>query len=149
MNRQMHLDGNEVDFERSLAELSPAITSGMETVPSRELSARVGRASARRKARTWPACALLLAAGMAGAMFLRSSPPTEVVYVPAETAAPAELEEAVRAMASATPEQTLVLSSGMVVLTDPETPRKIVFVNGGPGEVRMDIVPESWEVYDH
>jgi len=37
----------------------------------------------------------------------------------------------------------------MVVLTDPETPRKIVFMSGGPGEVRMDIVPESWEVYDH
>lgn len=149
MNGQMRLDGNEVDFERSLAELSPAVTSGMQAVPARELSARAGRATARRKARAWQGCAVLLAAGMAGAMFLRSTPPAEVVYVPTQAQAPAHLDEAVRAMASATSEQTLVLSSGMVVLTDPETPRKIVFMSGGPGEVRMDIVPESWEVYDH
>jgi hypothetical protein len=146
----MRLDADEVDFERSLASLSPAMTDGIESVPAREMSVRAGRATARRKARIWQGCAVLLAAGLASAMFLRpSSPTSEVVFVPSETAATTDLSDAVRAMAQATPGQSLVLSRGVVVLTDPETPRKIVFMSSGPGEITLNVVPESWKVYDH
>ncbi len=149
---EMDLTAAERELARTLASLSPMITQGVASVPTRELALRAGAARSKQRLRYWQAGSVLVLAGFAAAYVIQPSQPQSQpiasnlgatqIEVPIAINDPdlKALSDAVEQLQGYPP-----MSSG-----DPSGPIKMVLrTAGASGEIIFEIVPRDWELCDH
>ena len=149
----MDLTAGERELERVLAELTPATTPGIVTVPAKEMALRAGNIRARQRLRVWQAGTVLLTAGWAAARYFRPQDGETGAQVSAATDIPLS-EPFVIESRTTDAEDALtvgpVWASGQIVIADPNAPHKIIlWGSAASGDVSFALVPLDWEVCEH
>jgi hypothetical protein len=147
------LTAAERELARTLASLSPTVTSGVAMVPTRELAARAGAVRSRQKLRLWQAGSVFAVAGIAAAFVMQPDQPAVRTVAAIDGTDNAEMsivfDEPDVAEALANGDAPL-RGSGRISAHDLSGKVKIVFSRAGvDGEVKFEVVPLDWEVCDH
>ena len=150
----MDLTAGELELARVLAELTPATTPGIVTVPAKEMALRARNIRAKQRLRVWQVGTVLLTVGLAAAMYSRlPSRTADTRPVVAEGIPDQPVPVIVENMSGDT-EQLIagnVLSgNGLIEVTDPNATHKFVFMGmRGNGDIAFALVPLDWELCDH
>lgn len=150
----VELTAGERELEHLLAELTPATTPGIVTVPAKEMALRAGNIRARQRLRVWQAGTVLLTAGLAAAMYFRSQDQTTDTQFAAANGIPVQPVPVILENLSGDAQQAIagniVKGYGRIEVTDPNATHKFVFIGMDKnGDVAFALVPLDWEVCDH
>lgn len=151
---EMDLTAGERELERVLAELTPATTPGILTVPAKEMALRAGTIRAKQRLRVWQVGTVLLTVGLAAAMYSRLPGPTTATQPVVAEGIPDQPVPVIVKNLSGDTEQLVagnVLSGpGLIEVTDPNATHKFVFMGmRGNGDIAFALVPLDWELCDH
>ena len=149
---EMDLTAAERELARTLASLSPTITPGVSSVPTRELALRAGAIRSKQRLRYWQAGSVLVLAGFAAAYVIQ---PNQAQVQPiASNVGPTQIEVPIaindpdlKALSDAVERLQGYPPMGSA---DPSGPIKMVLrTAGASGEIILEIVPRDWELCDH
>lgn len=150
---EMDLTATERELARTLASLSPTITPGVASVPTRELALRAGVVRSKQRLRTWQLGSVLVLAGLAAAYV--NQPGQRLAQPLASNTGGVQIE--VPFTVDSSPD-IKALSDAVDRLRGypgargprPSGPLKMVLWSAGAnGEIMLEIVPQDWELCDH
>ena len=151
---EMDLTAGERELERVLAELTPATTPGILTVPAKEMALRAGTIRAKQRLRVGKVGKGRRKEGLDDAMYARLPGRTaDTQPVVAEGIPDQPVPVIVKNLSGDTEKLIagIVLSgNGLIEVTDPNATHKFVFMGmRGNGDIAFALVPLDWEVCDH
>lgn len=150
---EMDLTAAERELARTLASLSPTVTSGVASVPAKELALRAGAARSKQRLRNWQAGSVLVMASVAAAY----------VWQPGQSPSPRLASDT----DSSVYERHVTIDDPKLAATIVESSRKLQGIDAlstgnmdGPlkvvaqmaglnGEIIFRVVPKDWELCDH
>lgn len=150
---EMDLTAAERELARTLASLSPTITAGVASVPTRELMLRAGAVRSKQRLRYWQAGSVLVLAGFAAAYVIQPTQ-SQVQPVPGSLAS-TQIEVPIPdndpdLKASLTDAFERLQGYTQVSAVDPSGAIKMVLRSTGTsGEILIQMVPQDWELCDH
>ncbi len=149
---EMELTAAERELARTLASLSPTITPGVASVPTRELALRAGAARSKQRLRAWQAGSVLVLAGLAAAYVVQPGQPQTRPISTNGGATQIEVPIAIdnpdfQALSDAVEK---LQGYSRISAADPGRPVKMVLrTAGATGEIILEIVPQDWELCEH